>query len=72
MEVIVQMYFQTYFIIWHLEHFLWNWSYVSATGLHWWQVNIASGKWLGAATQQAITWANVDPDLCGHIASLGD
>ena len=23
------------------------------------------------AWQQAITWANVDPDLCRHMASLG-
>ena len=27
--------------------------------------------WLGAIRQQAITWANVDPDLCRHVASLG-
>ena len=26
---------------------------------------------LGAVTQQAITWANVDLDLCRHIPSLG-
>ena len=26
--------------------------------------------WLGAVRQQAITWANVDPDLCRHMASL--
>ena len=26
---------------------------------------------LGAVRQQAITWANVDPDLCRHMASLG-
>ena len=26
--------------------------------------------WLGAIRQQAITWANVDPDLCHHMASL--
>ena len=26
--------------------------------------------WLGAVRQQAITWANVDPDLCHHMASL--
>ena len=26
---------------------------------------------LGAIRQQAITWANVDPDLCRHVASLG-
>ena len=24
-----------------------------------------------AVRQQAITWANVDPDLCHHMASLG-
>ena len=28
-------------------------------------------QWLGAVRQQAITWANVDPDLCRQIASLG-
>ena len=27
--------------------------------------------WLGAVRQQAITWANVDEDLCHHKASLG-
>ena len=27
--------------------------------------------WLGAVRQQAITWANVDPNLCRHMASLG-
>ena len=27
--------------------------------------------WLGAVRQQAITWANVDSDLCRHMASLG-
>ena len=25
--------------------------------------------WLGAVRQQAITWANIDPDLCRHMAS---
>ena len=28
-------------------------------------------QWLGAVRQQAITWANVDPDLCHQMASLG-
>ena len=28
-------------------------------------------QWLGAIGQQAITWANVDPDLCRHMVSLG-
>ena len=27
--------------------------------------------WLGAARQQAITWANVYPDLCRHMVLLG-
>ena len=27
--------------------------------------------WLGVVRQQAITWANVDPDLCHHMVSLG-
>ena len=26
---------------------------------------------IGVVRQQAITWANVDPDLCHHLASLG-
>ena len=26
--------------------------------------------WLGAVLHQAITWAQVDPDLCRHMASL--
>ena len=28
-------------------------------------------SWLGVVRQQAITWANVDSDLCRHMASLG-
>ena len=28
-------------------------------------------QWLGVARQQVNTWANVDPDLCCHMASLG-
>ena len=27
--------------------------------------------WYHQATSQAITWANVDPDVCHHMASLG-
>ena len=27
--------------------------------------------WLGAVKQQVSAWANVDPDLCRHTASLG-
>ena len=28
-------------------------------------------QWLGAIRQQAITWANVDTDICLHMVSLG-
>ena len=28
-------------------------------------------QWLGAVRQQAITWSNIDSDLCRHLASLG-
>ena len=28
-------------------------------------------KWPDAIRQETITWANADPDLCGHMASLG-
>ena len=39
---------------------------MNVTGLCWWSVNIGSGnEWLCA-----ITWANVDSDLCCHMVSL--
>ena len=43
------------------------------TGVHWWSVNIGSGNGLVlcAIRQQAITWANIDADLCHHMASIG-
>ena len=28
-------------------------------------------QWLGVVRQQAITWANVDPELCRHMVPLG-
>ena len=34
------------------------------TSQHWF------GYWLGAVRQQSITWANIDTDLCHHMASL--
>ena len=51
----------------YLGHFLWNCPRVNATrhrslviSQYWFR------QWLGAVKQQAITWANVDPDLCRH------
>ena len=47
-------------------HSLLNCSQVSFMEPHKWEVNIGSDD----GVQQAIIWANVDPDLCRHIASL--
>ena len=30
-----------------------------------------NGVWLGDVSQQPITWAGVDPDLCHNMATLG-
>ena len=37
---------------------------MNVAGPYWWEVNI------GAWCHQAITWANVELDLCRHTASL--
>ena len=54
------------------EHFLWNCSQINATE----QYTCGDKStliqiWFGAIKQQTITWANVDPALCCHKASLG-
>ena len=36
-----------------------------STTQHWFRL------WLGAVREQVITWANVYPDLCHHMVSLG-
>ena len=36
-----------------------------------WALLMISHHWLGAIRQQANTWANADPDICRHMASLG-
>ena len=50
------------------RYLLWHCSQVIATKHVWLQVNIGLVElkvwWPGAIRQQAITWANVDPDLC--------
>ena len=50
--------FQTYFMAWYIEHFLRNCTQVNATEPR-------------DARQQAISWTNIDPDLCHHMASQG-
>ena len=54
------------------RHLLRNYPNMNAT---WTSLMISQHRlrqWLGAVRQQAIiTWANVDPDLCRHMASLG-
>ena len=48
-------------------------SQVNAIEHIWWQVNIGSGNadGLDAIRQQAISCANIDPDMYCHMASLG-
>ena len=44
---------------------------MNTTRLIWWSFNNGWGNWLGAVRQQAITWANTDLDILGHMVSLG-
>ena len=53
-----------------LEHFMWDCSQVNVTEHLWW-CQYWFGLWFGSVRQQAITWATVDPDLCRHMAWLG-
>ena len=58
--------------------FYWLMAVVSLVKLpsseyHWTLVVISKHwfrSWLGAIRQQAITWTNIDPDLCHHMVSL--
>ena len=44
---------------------------VHATEPHKSETNIGSDNGLVPSDNKAIIWANVDPDLCRHMASLG-
>ena len=44
---------------------------MNTTRFNWWLVNNGLGNRLGAVRQQAITWANTDLDILGHMVSLG-
>ena len=52
-----------------LEHSLWYCSHVNSTEPHKLEINIASSSCFGPR-QQAITWANVDTDLCRPMPSV--
>ena len=58
--------FQTHIKDTYIEHFLW----VKATRHHWCLVSIRSVNDSVPSGKTAITWANVDPDLYRHMASL--
>ena len=47
---------------------LWNLRQVSIRRPHWWLVKIGPDWWHCASRQEAIFWANVNLDLCHHIA----
>ena len=44
---------------------------MNATWPHWWFINIGSGNGLVSWSKKAITWVNIDADLCHHMVSLG-
>ena len=50
---------------------LWDCYQVKATLSHDLRSQYWVRQWLGTVRQQAITWANVDPDMCHHMAWLG-
>ena len=56
---------------WWLRYLLWNCTRVNIIVPYWRQVNVDSGNDLVPPRQQAIIWANVDPDLCRHMVSRG-
>ena len=56
---------------WWLRYFLHNCLQVNVTRHHWWLNNIGSGNALAPPGKKTFTWANADPDLCPHMASLG-
>ena len=56
----------------------WGWWFETLSRSLWRHCNVSlkinqhlSMYWFGAIRQQAITWANADPDLCRNMASLG-
>ena len=49
------------------EQFLGHCSMVKTTEHLWWQVKMVRVM-VGAIGQQAITWANADPDVCYDIS----
>ena len=60
---------------WNFRHVIFKeilvidgWGISCETALIWMSLDFTDD---GALRQQAITWANVDPDLCPHLASLG-
>ena len=54
-----------------------GWGIPCELALRWMSLDLTDYKstlvqvMAGAVRQQAITWANIDPDLCRHMASLG-
>ena len=46
-----------------------GWGISYEITLRWNPIDLTDDK--STFRQQAITWANVDPDLCHHMASLG-
>ena len=58
--------FQRQLLDWCVEHSSKHCLWMKARGSCWWQVNIGCCWW-----HQAIISADIDPDPCCHMASLG-
>ena len=61
--------FQANFSEWWLRYLLRNYPQVNTNIPYWWLVNIGSSN--GLVPPGNKPWANVDPDLCRQMASLG-
>ena len=57
--------------VYNLNIFLWNFQQANATQPHWWQISICSVNDLVSSGKEMFNRANIRPDLCCHMATLG-
>ena len=55
----------------HVRYFLWNCTQADATEYLLRIIQYCPRWWLGAVRRHAITWNNVESNICCHMASLG-
>ena len=64
------------YLIFRIISVIGGWDISCELALRWMSLDLTGGQhwfrqWLGAVRQQAITWANVDPNICRHIPLIG-